>query len=227
MAVLFNMWYTYGAICRGAIGANKYFTIAEGVASDAAGNVTKAKNAPAFAIKEKPVVEEKDTTRPAMTISAANPAEIYVGETVAYTVSVSDNVGIKSFNLTKADITMVGFTAGVAISGTGNTRTVTFTNIQGAIGANKYFVVAEGVAKDAAGNVTKEKDSPTFTMKEKVQEPIEKPIEKPEEKPDKEPVKDVTPNTGRENISIVLIECLVVLVIPVGILLTKKHLINK
>ena len=166
--------------------ASKYFVLAAGVAKDAAGNASNKKNSPAFKIEAK-VEPEKDTSKPAITISAANPGSVYEGETVRYTISTNDNVKVTSFNITSKDIDPIGFTANISVSGSGNTRVVTFSNIKETTSAdNKYFVLAAGVAKDAARNASVQKNSPAFTVKEKV-------VPKPDPKPDPEPVKDTIP----------------------------------
>ncbi len=153
--------------------ASKYFTLATGVATDAAGNKSVQKTSPAFKIEA--VVEPvKDTSRPAITISAADPTSIYEGETVRYSISANDNVGIKTFIVTSKDISPVGFTADIAITDNGNVKVVTFSNVKETNTAeNKYFVLAEGVATDAAGNKSVQKTSPAFKIKEKVIIPVE------------------------------------------------------
>ena len=54
-----------------------------------------------------PINEDLDETRPAMTISAADPAAIYAGESVTYTVSVSDNVAVDTFEITETDVFVI------------------------------------------------------------------------------------------------------------------------
>ena len=151
--------------------ADKYFTLAAGVAKDAAGNTSVKKTSPSFKIEEKVVA---DTSKPAITISAANPNEIYEGETVRYTIAANDNVGVKTFKVVSTDITPVGFTATITISDEGNVKVVTFTNIKNSTTSEyKYFTLAAGVAKDAAGNTSVKKTSPAFTIKEKAVTPVD------------------------------------------------------
>ena len=160
---------TFSNIVSTNADANKYFVLAAGVAKDAAGNASVKKTSPAFTI-EKPA----DTSRPAITISAAEPGAIYEGETVRYTVAANDNVGVKTFNITSKDITPMGFKADITITGDGNVKVVTFSNIkETTTDANKYFVLAAGVAKDAAGNTSVKKTSPAFKIKEKEIIPVE------------------------------------------------------
>lgn len=93
-----------------------------------------------------------DKTRPYISITAPQPASILSGGTVKYVVSYTDNVGIQKVDLKASDITLYGFTANIQISGTGNTRTVTLTNIVSTSNTKKYIGVAAGTAWDAAGN---------------------------------------------------------------------------
>ena len=160
---------TFTNVVSNSTSTNKYFVLKEGVAKDAAGNMSLKKTSPAFSVSMK---EEKDTSRPAITISAANPGTIYAGETVRYTVTANDNVKVTSFNITKNDITLVGFTANIQVSGEGNAKVVTFTNVvSNSTSTNKYFVLKEGVAKDAAGNMSLKKTSPAFIIKKAEVEP--------------------------------------------------------
>ena len=176
---------TFSNIKSNSTAASKYFTLAAGVAKDVEGNTSAKKTSPAFTIKEKEVVppvesepEVKDTSRPAITISAANPQTIVEGGTASYTIGANDNVGVKTFNITTNDITPVGFTATISVTGTASSKTVTFSNIKSnSTAANKYFTLAAGVAKDAAGNTSAKKTSPAFSV---------------EVKADPEPVKDTS-----------------------------------
>ena len=207
---------------KGTVGGSKHFVIAAGVAKDAAGNRTMQMNSPAFSIKEK-VEDKKDTVPPIMTIGKANPSSIYAGEKVIYKIAVSDDIGIVSFDIDKSDITPKGFTADISVVKTGNTTaTVTFTNVKGTVGGSKHFVIAAGVAKDAAGNGTMKMNSPAFSIKEKAQEPVEKPVEKPTQKP----VKDVTPNTGREEGTVAPVVAVVSTLALVGVAVAKKYTAN-
>ena len=164
----FSRKVTFSNIESTSSSSNKSFTISAEAAKDAAGNVTTKKTSPAFKI-----VEPADTSRPAITISAANPATVVSGKTVTYTIGANDNVGVTSFNITTNDITPVGFTATISISDQGSVKVVTFTNVKETTSSeNKYFTLASGVAKDAAGNTSVQKTSPAFTIKEKVVTPV-------------------------------------------------------
>ena len=119
------------------------------------------------------IVEAADTTPPAVTITAANPSEVEEGGTVVYTVSTSDETVVTYFSMLKSDITMKGFTAKIDIKYVSDeVKTITFSNVQSTSDSTqKYFILGEGVSKDFAGNVSKQKNSPAFTIKEKVVEP--------------------------------------------------------
>ena len=60
---------------------------------------------------------------------------------------------------------MVGFTADIEIVEKDDfVRQIIFSNIQPTSTGIKYFVVAEGVAKDALGNGNYSKNSPAFKI---------------------------------------------------------------
>jgi len=110
------------------------------------------------------VVNNADKVRPSLSISSPSVKNVNVGGTVSYKVTFADNRGVSAINLTNADITLNGFTATVNISGTGNTRTITLSNVQGAAG-KKSIVIKSGVAIDAAGNASFESPvSESFTI---------------------------------------------------------------
>jgi len=154
---------------QGAADSNNYITVKAGAAVDAAGNKSFALDSNAFTISAKPVA---DKTAPTVYISTPNPASIYAGETVTYIVEFSDNKAIDKINLTESYIELHGFEATKTVTGTGNTRTVTLSNVQGAADSNNYITVKAGAAVDAAGNKSFALDSDVFTIKEKPVEPV-------------------------------------------------------
>ena len=180
---------------QGAIGGNKAIEVAAGTAWDAAGN--KALGIPSsepFEIVDTPV-DPTDDTRPSISISLPDPDTIYTGETVKYIVTYKDNVGIAGIDLKPSDITLYGFTADINISGEGDQRTITLSNIQGEIGGMKFIGIAAGTAWDEAGNKTLGiPASEPFRIIERPKEEPEKPAV---EVPNKKPIDWVqNPNTG-------------------------------
>lgn len=141
---------------QGAAG-RKNISIKAGAAEDAAGNATIATpNSVSFTLNATatPVPSVTDNVRPSISISEPSAREIYTGGTVSYVITFADNRGIARVNLSEAYLTFNGFTADVTITGSGNTRTVTLSNVQGDVGVNYNIVVKAGAAEDAAGNGT-------------------------------------------------------------------------
>lgn len=153
---------------QGAADADNYITVKSGAVIDASNNKSKAADSAKFTITAKQVV---DTTIPTINISKPNPSSIYAGETVQYTVYFDDETQIGNVNLNKNYIDLHGFKADITVSGTGYTRVVTLTNVQGAADADNYITVKAGAAQDAAENKTKAVNSAKFTIKEKTVEP--------------------------------------------------------
>ena len=79
---------------------------------------------------------------------------MYAGGSVSYVITFADNRAVTRVNLSQAYLIFNGFTADVTITGSGNTRTVTLSNVQGEVGKNYNIVVKAGAAEDAAGNGT-------------------------------------------------------------------------
>jgi hypothetical protein len=150
---------------QGAIG-DKSITITGGTGIDAAGNLSNLAKSSTFKLVQKPVA---DTTPPVLTITGPNINSIYAGQTVSYTANYSDNVGITNIYLPAGAIVLNGFTANISVSGTGNTRTITLSNVQGTIG-DKSITITGGTGIDAAGNLSNLAKSPIFKL---VQKPVE------------------------------------------------------
>lgn len=94
-----------------------------------------------------------DSVRPSIAISAPNNTSVYNGGTVVYTVTFSDNKQISKINLSSSYVTLNGFSANVSVSGSGNTRMITLSNINGTAG-KKNISIKAGAAQDASGNST-------------------------------------------------------------------------
>ncbi len=132
-------------------------------------------------------IEQKDTEAPKVAITGPSKSQVYAGESLTYTVTASDNIAVVLFNLQRGNITLNNFTANVSITGTGNTRTVTLSNIQGTVGGNKSIAVTGGPAIDAEGNISTTVYSNTFEIIEKAVEPEPEPTPDPEPTPNPEP----------------------------------------
>ncbi len=120
----------------GTASGNASITVAAGNYTDAAGNNGNAGTTPAISI---------DTQAPTLVITS-NDAALKVGETATITFTFSED----PINFADGDITVNGGTLG-AISGSGLTRTATFTptpNFEG----NASITVAAASYSDAAGN---------------------------------------------------------------------------
>ncbi len=144
-----------------ALDSDNKIAVRAGAAEDAAGNKTKVVESTKFKVVAAPV---KDTTAPSVTISAPKPGTIELGETVKYTVVFSDETAMGKINFNKSYVKLIGFTANVIVTGEGNTRTVTLTNVQGNIDSDNRIQVLAGAAEDAAGNKTKAVESKNFTI---------------------------------------------------------------
>lgn len=100
--------------------------------------------------------EEPDTTAPTMEIGGYNKESIKIGEEISFEIKYNDDKEMGEITLNENDITLYGFKADIKISGEGNTRTVTLSNVQGHLGGMKYVTIAGNTAKDKAGNVVKD-----------------------------------------------------------------------
>ena len=146
---------------QGSIGGSKTISITGGTAMDAAGNLSNAATSSAFTITE--TVVTTDTTPPVLAITGPNPSSIHTGETVTYTAVYTDDIGIANISLGTGSIVLNGFTANKSITGTGNSRTITLTNVQGSVGS-KSISITGGTAIDAAGNLCNVATSSAFNI---------------------------------------------------------------
>ncbi|MEG2348246.1 MAG: hypothetical protein RSB67_01185 [Clostridia bacterium] len=185
------------------IGTGKRVRISGGIGISSTGAVSNAVNSALFNIVA------KDSIAPKLVVSNPNPSQVYVGGTVSYVLTFTDNVGVIDIDMIKQDIALQGFTADVAITGSGlSARTVTLSNIQGSIGGGKYIKVSGGIALDAEGNVSNSANAPVFVIAEKPVDPVvpdpdpivpDPVVPKPNPEPEKEKPTDwiKNPNTGR------------------------------
>ena len=112
--------------------------------------------------------EEEDTTAPTMKLSDLSSTTVQKGEAISFEVKYSDDKGIDKITLEKDNITLYGFTADIQITGDGDTRKVTLSNIQGNLGGLKYIRVAKETAQDKAGNKVKDRaDTAMFRLIDK------------------------------------------------------------
>jgi hypothetical protein len=211
-----NIWLNAGSIVLNGFTANKTITVSGnnriitltniqgnaglksisitgGTAVDAAGNLSNAATSASFYLTQK-TEEPKDTVAPVLKITGPNPASIYNGQSVTYTATYSDDKGIANIWLSEKSIVLNGFTANVRISGTGNTRTITLTNVQGSIGGSKNISITGGTAVDAAGNLSNAATSASFTILKEKEVPQDPKPQEPNDKPDDWVP---NPNTGK------------------------------
>ncbi len=196
---------------------NKTISIKAGAAQDAAGNTTIATpNSISFELNSASKNNDEDKVRPSISISEPSAKQIYAGGTVTYVVTFADNRGIAKVNLSEAYLVFNGFTANVKVTGSGNTRTVTLSNVQGEVGKNYNIVVKANAAQDAEGNGTiQTPHSISFQIVEKGT-PIT-PSDNNDNKLDDEP------NTGVESLPVLLIMGGSAVVLAVaGYIITKK-----
>ncbi len=195
---------------QGAAG-NKNISIKAGAAGDAAGNNTLATpNSISFALNGVAVKGSADEVRPSVSISEPSAKTVYAGGTITYVISFADNREVAKVNLSKDYLTFNGFTADVKVTGEGNVRTVTLSNIQGEVGKNYNIVVLKGAAEDAAGNMTiQTPHSISFQIVKKTTAPATK--------------LDNEPNTGIESLPVLPIMGGASAILGVaGYILTKK-----
>lgn len=101
--------------------------------------------------------EKKDETAPTMEIGELSDQVVQIGDEISFEISYKDETEMGDITLNKNDITLYGFTADIKISGDGNTKKVTLSNIQGNLGGLKWIEIKSKTAKDKAGNEVKEK----------------------------------------------------------------------
>ncbi len=123
-------------------------------ASDAAGNSSAASGPLSLTI---------DTSAPSVAISS-NATTLKAGETATVTFTFSEDPGATfTWNGTAGDVVVSGGTLG-ALSGTGLTRTATFTPAPDTNGGTASITVAAGSYQDLAGNSGGAGTTPSLTF---------------------------------------------------------------
>lgn len=147
----------------------KRIRVTGGTAVSSDGRLANAITTESFTIKASTPTPtpSTDNVKPVATISGPNPASVYLGGTVTYKITYTDNVGIKAINLNVNDIRLSGFTANKNVSISGNVATITLSNIQGSIGGNKRIYVTGGTAVDNNGNLCNAVTGSTFSIIQK------------------------------------------------------------
>ncbi len=104
-----------------------------------------------------------DATAPSLAITS-NVAQLKIGETATITFTFSEDPGATfAWDGSSGDIVVTGGTLG-AISGSGLTRTATFTPTAGANAGSAGITVASGAYTDAAGNSGGAGTTPALTF---------------------------------------------------------------
>lgn len=122
----------------------------------------------------------------------SNPASVTEGRTITFNFNYTGQV--LNVSLLAKEVILNGFTGKVTVSGTGNTRTITISNVKDIAGDNSIRLTA-GTSIDTSGNLDKGTTSSKFTIK-----PIEPEKPEPEKpKPQKPDPEDwiPNPNTGK------------------------------
>ncbi|MCF8210570.1 MAG: hypothetical protein K9K38_14395, partial [Rhodoferax sp.] len=130
-------------------------TVASGAYANAAGNTGAAGTTPSISI---------DTLAPTLAITS-NVAAVKAGETATVTFTFSEDPGSTfAWDGTAGDVVVAGGTLG-AISGSGLTRTATFTPTASLdAGSSASITVASGLYTDAAGNTGGAGTTPSISM---------------------------------------------------------------
>ena len=170
------------------IAGDNSIRLTAGTSIDTSGNLDKGTTSSKFVIKA------KDTIAPTVSLSVASPSSVLTGKTVTFTATYADNVAVMNVSLLAKEVILNGFTGKVTVSGTGNTRTITISNVKDIAGDNSIRLTA-GTSIDTSGNLDKGTTSSKFTIK-----PIEPEKPEPEKpKPQKPDPEDwiPNPNTGK------------------------------
>lgn len=100
--------------------------------------------------------EKKDETAPTMEVGDFSEKITQVGKEISFDISYKDETEMGEITLNPNNITLYGFKADIKITGNGNTRKVTLSNIQGNLGGLKWVQISSRTAKDKAGNEVQE-----------------------------------------------------------------------
>ncbi len=126
----------------GATGGSASITVAAGAYADAAGNSGAAGTTPPLSI---------DSSAPSVAITS-NVAALKIGQSATITFTFSEDPGTSfTWDGSAGDVAVSGGTLG-AISGSGLTRSATFTPAAGTDGGSASITIAAGAYADAAGN---------------------------------------------------------------------------
>jgi len=98
--------------------------------------------------------------RPSISVSSPSRSSINPGESVSYTVLYSD---ADTINLSSSYVTLNGFTANISISGSGDRRVVTLSNIKGTAGKKSISIRANSAENDS-GYALATPNSVAFTL---------------------------------------------------------------
>ena len=144
----------------------KRVKVSGGTAISSDGQLANAIQTESFTIKEQQQTQTgtNDDVAPVAKISGPNPSQVYIGGTVTYKVTYTDNVKVQKITLNSGDIRLNGFTADKSVSISGNTATITLSNIKGDVGGNKTVYVSGGTAFDSNGNLCNAVTGSAFTL---------------------------------------------------------------
>ena len=142
------------------VGQNNVYVAAE-AAEDAAGNKSEASNKVCVKVTDNP---KPDTESPV--VQLLNGLEMFEGETKVISGVITDDVEVTEVNLTAKDIflTESGIVTGDVSVQDNNHFTITLTAKK--VGSTEVSVLP-GVAKDAAGNTSKESNKQPVIVKDK------------------------------------------------------------
>ena len=114
------------------------------------------------------VIAATDTTPPSVVVSGLSSSTVaYQGESMSFKVYFSDETAMGDITFTKNHVMLIGFKGDVSVSGTGNTRTVTISNLNDDSDTANKITIRANAAKDEAGNTSKVFTSSAFTITER------------------------------------------------------------
>lgn len=133
---------------QGPSGKVVSIAIKAGAATNSSGKSSQTPNSNAFTLKS----GNYDESKPSIIASGPSVGSVDAGGSVSYNINYSDNSGSVTVLLNSNHIRLYGFSANISVTGSGNRRTITLSNIQGEAGGSKYIALQSGTARDAAGN---------------------------------------------------------------------------
>ena len=111
-------------------------------------------------ISSMPIGAIMAAVRPSVGVSAPSRTSVNKGGSVSYTIIYTEATSI---NLSSSYVTLNGFSANVSVSGSGSTRTVTLSNIQGTAG-NKSIAIKANSARNSVGGALSTPNSVSFYL---------------------------------------------------------------